>query len=283
MSEDLYKKVVDANVLIHATLAKTYATAEPHFRKENVQKVENKLLELITRNKATKLLDLGCGTGFIINIAKKYFKEIDGVDVSKDMMNQVDKTGDADINLYLSDTGSFDAKKDYYDMVSGYSFLHHLYDINPTLKTAFSALKAGGILYCDLDPNFYYWDGINNLDRQTQYNPIVNREIEMVTYKDEDIENTYGVSKELFNHAEFGKNIGGGFKEEDLKKQLFDVGFSKVEINYYWYLGQATVINSEEGTIEERIAKADYMDKILKQALPLSRNLYKYLSIVATK
>jgi hypothetical protein len=38
----------------------------------------------------------------------------------------------------------------------------------------------------------------------------------MVTYKDEDIEKNFGVSKDVFNTAEFGKNITGGFKEEEL-------------------------------------------------------------------
>ncbi len=283
MEKDLYKKVVDANILIHSTLAKTYATDEPHFRKENVAKVEQKLVELINKNNIKKVLDLGCGTGFIINIAKKYVEEIDGVDVSPDMIAQVNKEGNAKIELHLSETGSFEVKANHYDLVTGYSFLHHLYDIQPTIKNAYKGLKDGGCFYADLDPNYYFWEGINQLDRQGEYNAIVKREIEMVTYKDEDIEKTYGVSKELFNHAEFGKNIAGGFKEEDLKKIFLEIGFSKVEISYYWFIGQASIINNQSGTLEERIERADIMDNVLKQVLPLSRNLYKYLSIVAIK
>ena len=47
--------------------------------------------------------------------------------------------------------------------------------------------------------------------------PIVRkREIEMVTYKDEDIEKNFGVDKDVFNAAEYGKNIKGGFRAEEL-------------------------------------------------------------------
>jgi SAM-dependent methyltransferase len=239
--------------------------------------------DIFKETNATKMLDLGCGTGFLINIAKKYIKHIDGVDVTKEMLDKVDVTGEANINLFQHDTGSFPVKKGDYDVVTAYSFLHHLYDITPTLQTAFEALKPGGIFYNDLDPNFYYWEQINNLEREGNYNPIVKREIEMVTYKDEDIEKNFGVSKDDFNHAEFGKNIVGGFKEEILREKLLAVGFSKVEIFYFWFLGQASIINNPDMHKEESLKYAKSMDHSLQSVLPLSRHLYKYLGFKATK
>src|SRR5215510_8789186 len=158
-----YEEVIKANIALHSKMADEYSTCEPHFRPENVQKVEDKLKKVIEQVNGTKLLDLGCGTGFIINIAKKYLKEIDGVDVTQAMMDKVDKSGPATIRLHNHDTGSFPVTEGNYDVVTGYSFLHHLYDIAPTLQTAFKALKKGGKLYCDLDPNYYYWESIHHL------------------------------------------------------------------------------------------------------------------------
>lgn len=278
-----YEEVIQANIALHSKMADDYSTCEPHFRPENVRKVEEKLKRIIEEVNGRKLLDLGCGTGFMINIAKKYVSEIDGVDVTQAMMDKVDKSGNATIRLHNHDTGSFPAEAGTYDVVTGYSFLHHLYDIEPTLNTAFTALKKGGKLYCDLDPNYYYWESINELDRSGTYDPMVKREIEMVTYKDEDIEKNFGVSKEVFNAAEFGKNIAGGFKEEELVSKLKAIGFSKVEVFYYWFLGQASLINDNWGTKEERIKYADVMDGILQRSLPVSRNLYKYMGFIATK
>ena len=278
-----YDEVIKANIALHSKMADDYSTCEPHFRPENVRKVEDKLKRIIEDVNGKRMLDLGCGTGFMINIGKKYLKHIDGVDVTQAMMDKVDRSGNATIELHNHDTGSFPATPGAYDVVTGYSFLHHLYDINPTLQTAYNALKPGGKLYCDLDPNYYYWESINKLDRTGSFDPMVKREIEMVTYKDEDIEKNFGVSKDVFNAAEFGKNIAGGFREEELVGTLKKIGFRKVEVFYYWFLGQANLINDSWGTREERIKYADVMDGILQRALPVSRNLYKYMGFIATK
>lgn len=283
MDQKKYQEVIEANIALHSKMADDYSTCEPHFRPENVQKVENKLKAIVTEVNGKKLLDLGCGTGFMINIAKKYVSHIDGVDVTQAMMDKVDKSGNATIVLHNHDTGSFPVEEGSYDVATGYSFLHHLYDVKPTIQTAFKALKKGGKFYCDLDPNYYYWESINKLDRKGEFDPIVKREIEMVTYKDEDIEKNFGVSKDIFNAAEFGKNIAGGFKEEELVQSLKSVGFSSVEVFYYWFLGQASLINDTWGTKEERLKYADVMDSVLQKSLPVSRNLYKYMGFIATK
>jgi ubiquinone/menaquinone biosynthesis C-methylase UbiE len=283
MDDRMYQKVIEANIAVHTRVSKDYDTCEPHFRPENVSKVEDILKSLFKETKATRMLDLGCGTGFMIHIAKKYLQEIDGVDVTQAMMDRVDKSGPCKITLHNSDTGAFPVKEGSYDVVTGYSFLHHLFDITPTLKTAYKGLKPGGKFYADLDPNFYFWESINSLKRHGNYDPIVDREIEMVTYKDEDIEKTFGVSKDTFNHAEYSKNIKGGFKEEELQDKLRAVGFKDVRITYYWFLGQAFLINQAGFTKEDGLKYSSVMSGILEKSLPVSRNLFKYMGFVATK
>ena len=128
-------------------------------------------------------------------------------------------------------------------MVTAYSFLHHLFDIEPTLRTASRALRSGGKFYADLEPNFYFWEAIKNLDPAVTYDNILVREILSVTQKDEEIRQRFQVDKTTFNRAEYNKNITGGFREEYLRDQLWQAGFTTVEIIYYWYLGQAQSIN----------------------------------------
>ena len=199
------------------------------------------------------------------------------------MMDKVDKTGKAEITLFNHDTGTFPASPGAYDLVTAYSFLHHLYDVVPTLTTAYTALRDGGVFYADLDPNFYFWEGVNHLDRKGSYDEIVKREIEMVTYKDEDIEKNFGVDKDIFNSAEYGKNIKGGFRAEDLEASLLAIGFKKVIFFYHWYIGQGKLINDESYSKEDRFRYADIMDIYLQKALPLSKNLFKYIGFIAEK
>lgn len=283
MSNEKIQSVIQANIELHSKMSEHYNTCEPQYRPENLQRVENALKKCIDAISAKKMLDLGCGTGFMIDMGKKYVDEITGVDVTQAMMDRVDKSGPCKIELVNHDTGSFPAKEGYYDIVTAHSFLHHLYEIKPTIQTAAKALRKGGIFFNELDPNFYFWEAINKLDRNGDYSPIVKREIEMTTYKDEDIESNFGVDKDVFNNAEYGKNIKGGFTEEELKETLMQAGFSKVEITYHWYIGQAALLNGMGIEKQEALKTADLMDKVLANLLPLSRHLYKYIGFVATK
>jgi ubiquinone/menaquinone biosynthesis C-methylase UbiE len=283
MDQKEYQKVLQANIELHTRLSSDYNTCEPHFRPENIDRVEARFVSVAKQTGAGRHLDLGCGTGFMINISKKHVKHVVGLDVTQAMLDKVDKTGSAKIELHNHDTGTFAVEGNTFDVVTAYSFLHHLYDIVPTLSTAARALKPGGIFYADLDPNYYFWESVNRLKRDGTYDPIVKREIEMVTYKDEDIEKNFGVDKNTFNYAEYGKNIQGGFREEEIIQKLNDAGFSKVEFFYHWFLGQGQMINDSSASKQVNIARADDVAEALQKCLPLSRNLFKYVGFYATK
>lgn len=279
----LIQKVIDANIALHSKLAANYQACEPHFRPENVAKVEHRLAALVAETQADRLLDLGCGTGFMIDIAKRHVRHIVGVDVTPAMLERVDRSGPATIEIVNQDTGTYAPAPGSFDLVTAYSFLHHLADLGPTLQTASAALRRGGRFYADLDPNFYFWQSINGLERHGAYHPLVQREIEAVTFKDEEMETKFGVSREVFNHAEFGKDVAGGFKEESLREQLLEAGFSLVEIHYHWFLGEGALINSDAAPREDLLRQAAAIDEALQRALPVSRNLFKYLGFVAIK
>lgn len=57
-----------------------------------------------------------------------------------------------------------------------------------------------------------------------------------------------------------------------------DAGFSKTKIRYNWFLGEGKIIHGEK-TKESVTVVREYMDDLL----PLSRHLFKYVSIYAKK
>jgi SAM-dependent methyltransferase len=280
---DRYDEVITANIAVHSKLAAQYATTEPHFRAENVALVDRILERLVTETSAKNVLDLGCGTGFVIDIVKHRVERVVGVDVTRAMLDQVNTSGPAKIELHEHDTGSFAVTPGAFDLVTAYSFLHHLYDIRPTLATAAKALRKGGRFYVDLEPNFDFWDAIARLDPAGSYDPIVRREIDAVLHKDDEMHDAFGIPRAVFNDAEYGKEVAGGFKEEVLRACLFDVGFTEVTFTYYWYLGQAFVVNDESRPREQRLVEAAFVDSVLQRSMPLARQLYKYIGFVATK
>jgi SAM-dependent methyltransferase len=283
ISKSRYQEVIDANQKVHTALAAVYNSSEPQFRPENVAHVESKLQCIFNRTNARRLLDLGCGTGFIINIAKKYVAEIDGVDVTEAMTRQVDRSGNATIRLHLQDAGAFLAEAGAYDVVTAYSFLHHLYDIRPTLATAARALRPGGQFYADLEPNHVFWNAIKGLDRGTPYDAIVERERVSVLERDREIQDKFHIDRDVFNEAEYGKNIAGGFTEEYLGDRLRAAGFSEVSFSYYWFLGQAALVNDSRFPREQCVLVANLCAETLVKGLPLTRHLFKYLGFIATR
>lgn len=281
-NEAEYRKVMEANVAVHGKIAADYNKSEPQFRPENLARVEKVLRGLIARVNAKRLLDIGCGTGFVIDLVRNHLEEIHGVDVTQAMLDQVDRTGPAKITLTCGDAATYDPGPTPFDMVSSYSVLHHLYDVEPTFRTAYKALKPGGVYYTDLEPNRAFWDQLSPLAADDpRVTPLVKAEMNKIHDHETALE--IGVTREVLDLAEYGKNIRGGFDEMELRTMLARVGFSKVEVRYHWFVGQGAIINQQGADKAAQIAMAEQMDEALHRAMPLAAPLYKYIGFIATK
>lgn len=279
-----YRDTIKANIELHSAMADLYNQVEPHFRPESIKRVTGIVNQIGTENQIHNALDLGCGTGFMINILKNYAINIVGVDVTQSMLDKVDMSGNSKITLINGDTGSVDLPENYFDIATAYTFLDHLHDMKPTFINCYNSLKHGGVFYADLSPNAYFWDEIKKLSRlQYILDPIILREINAVTKKDEEIKQEFGISKEIFFKAEFQKHMEGGLREEKLAKELYDIGFKEVKFIYHWFLGQAQMINDNAEDKIERYRHADIMHKYLIKSMPLSRHLFKYIGFIAKK
>jgi ubiquinone/menaquinone biosynthesis C-methylase UbiE len=276
-------EVIEANKILHSKMAPEYNSCEPHFSPENVLNVELRINNYWNSQNNKKALDLGCGTGFMINILKKNFKHITGVDVTQEMLDRVDMSGNCEIQLMNCDTGKVELEHQSYDLVTAYSFLHHLYDPKPTFETAYKSLKDNGVFYADLDPNFYFWEKIHSLDFEQDYDPVIEREIKSVSFNDLEIKKRFMVSEDIFNTAEFGKNIKGGFRDFDLVRLLKEVGFKEIKVFFNWFIGQSYLINKEVTKKEELLNVAKEMEEVLHKVLPISKSLFKYIGFCATK
>lgn len=278
-----YQKAIKANIAVHSAMADEYDTAEPHFRSESVNRVKSIIEDTIQSRNTENALDLGCGTGFMINILKEHFNNITGVDVTQAMMDKIDLSGRANISLINSDTGSVELPNNHFDIATAYTFLDHLYDMNPTFINCYKALKKGGLFYADLSPNAYFWDEIKKLNVHSKYDPIIEREVLAVHKKNEEIEATFGVNKDLFTLAEYQKHVLGGLREEDVKNQLENVGFKNINFIYHWYIGQAQLVNDTSNEKNINLDRAKTMHYYLEKSLPLSRHLFKYIGFIAEK
>ncbi len=269
--------VIDANIQVHTTLADRYNKDEPHFRPENQAKVSGRLTDMHKRTQSENLLDLGCGTGFIINLARSNFNSITGVDITPAMLDQVDTSGH-DITLHNSQVEDLPLNSNHFGAVSAYSFLDHLEDPSLMLKEALRVMKPGAEFYIDLVPNHFYWQALKNepFFEQTDCSPFVIREHLMVTENDKRIEKEYGIDANVFRKAEPAKE-SNGVDPYAFQRLALACGFDKCDIHFDWFLGNAPVFH-EQG--EEKAAD---IQKYLSEALPISKSLFKYVWFVLTK
>jgi ubiquinone/menaquinone biosynthesis C-methylase UbiE len=274
---DPMTEVIDANIAVHTALSKTYNTDEPHFRPENQAKVKSRIKALAERTGGKRLLDVGCGTGFIIHLAADVFEKIDGVDITPAMMAQVDTTK-GDITLTQSVAESLPFADNTFDAASAYSFLDHLEDYRTVLKEVARVLRPGGEFYVDLVPNRDYWASLSAVSSEEleKASAFVKREHRMVTANDKDVEAKYGIPAEDFRRMEPGKEVGG-ILADNLEGEAAAAGFSSANVYFDWFLGQAKVMH------QQSVEDSTVVDAYLQEALPLTRHLYKYVWFVLRK
>jgi ubiquinone/menaquinone biosynthesis C-methylase UbiE len=271
--------VLNANIALHTQLADVYKETEPHYRPENQARVEAILTQLAGSRRDARLLDVGCGMGFIIDIAKRHFTGIDGIDITEAMLQRVDTSAaGCEITVRIAEVEALPFADNSYDAVTAYAVIHHLHSLKPAFEEIFRVLKPGGWFYTDTDPNFYFWDAMRALPEDGCYAPSVRREIDAVRHKDRELQEEFGVAPELLNMAEILKHDSGGFRAEELEALLREVGFREATVHYEWFVGEARVIHSADTTMA-----ADQIRLVLNELLPLTRHLFKYLRIMARK
>jgi len=269
-------EVVRANIEVHTRMADVY-NQEPHFRPENQAKVRAILEKLAARAGGGRLLDMGCGTGFIIHLAKPFFREIHGIDVTQAMLDKIERSGNVQLHNSPAETTPF--PDNYFDMVSAYSFIHHVEDATKVLREAARVLRPGGIFYIDLEPNKLFWQSMSALPAgdAPEFSALLKKARDSVTQTDEKVRAEFGIPKDVFNQAEYGKSILGGIDPEAIQAQLPQLGFSECSTRYDWFLGQGDVMHGQS------FKEAETVEAYLRSISPVSNFLFKYVQIVLVK
>lgn len=270
-------EIVEANKKVHSKLAQVYNENEPHFRPENIAKVSANLKNIVDKYNNPKLLDVGCGTGFIINIVKDWCEKVYGIDVTQEMLDRIEKSKNVELINGMAENLPFE--ENTFEVATAYSFIHHLHDYKEVLNEMYRVLKKGGTLYIDLEPNKHFWQSVQEgieINKKIS-SQIVEKEILSVNHTGTILQEKYNIDPVDFDKAEYYKNILGGIDPYKMKKDLEYIGFKNVEITFEWFIG--------EGYYLHNASKSDYtiISNFLTQVLPVSENLYKYFKITAEK
>ncbi len=274
------KEVEEANVKFFSVNASNYNNEEPTYLPENKKRVK-KILKGIAIKNSGKFLDVGCGTGFLLDLAYPYFDKLVGIDITQEMLDQVNLRN-GKIKVYNTNSEKLPFKDNQFNVCASYGFLHHLYKLKPTLKEIYRCMKKNAVFYSDQDPNYYFWKHLSNLDINEINTKFIKNEVLSVQdpekgFRWKDMKGYEKTGKKIVSISEYQKVIVGGIKEESIKKIMSSIGFKDIKINYEWYLGEGHVIHKISQDTDKKILS------YLQSCLPITRELFKYVSITAKK
>jgi ubiquinone/menaquinone biosynthesis C-methylase UbiE len=128
------------------------------FNSYAVPKVQfgEKIINIIKRNRAKKVLDIGCGNGdLLIQLRKSGFKgELHGIDISSGILKpgiKQNRKEKLDIDLKVGDAENLKFKNNYFDVIIAKHMLYHLARLQKGVDEIYRCLKPSGILIATLN------------------------------------------------------------------------------------------------------------------------------------
>jgi ubiquinone/menaquinone biosynthesis C-methylase UbiE len=96
--------------------------------------------------KNADILEIGCGTGLIMNGLKEHAKSITGLDISKGMIAKARQRG---FTTLLGSATDLPFKNNHFVLVYSYKVLAHVPDIKTAMEEMSRVLKPGGIMVAE--------------------------------------------------------------------------------------------------------------------------------------
>jgi ubiquinone/menaquinone biosynthesis C-methylase UbiE len=261
-----------ANIEFHKRLAPQYEQ-QPFFQTANRQRVRALLCELAKSTPAKRLLDVGCGTGLILDLAHDLFEELDGIDITPEMLGKVTPRPNVKTQIASAEATPFPGGT--FDMVTAYGVLHHIEELGRLFREVRRTLKPGGVFYADESPSQHYFDALVALNPRSPMADTVRRERERVVSDPAEYQRLYEIPAEIVQRAMVQNFSRHALRQENLERLLRSAGFGTVEIRFRRFLGE------DECRRDGGVEMIETIRRYLLSILPLSRPLFKYFVLVA--
>ncbi len=211
MQKTLVRQVRDANRRVYESKDFDEYEENPSIFEVSRQDEIEQILHDTVENRS-RFLDVGCGTGNVLRLARRHFKECWGVDLSCNLLAELARR-QTDLRLIAGEADQLPFLENHFDMISMYGVLHHLVDHASVFRAVYRVLKPGGALYADHDPNYYFGRFYHFYYRMRYLNQ-------------------HGFGTEDAEMSEWHHTRTGGLNPFVMKALLLKAGFSKVDIHF---------------------------------------------------
>jgi SAM-dependent methyltransferase len=154
MDKITHTEVLNANRAFYDKMVDLYRNNEYYAYQPSIVYDVKKNIEFCVKNLSRRdtFVDVGCGSGFLSSLARDFFADGIGIDISIGQLRSFKK----EVPQYsplLGDITRLSLRSQSVDMVGSYSVLHHILDYHRVIDEMTRILRGGGILYVDFEPN----------------------------------------------------------------------------------------------------------------------------------
>ncbi len=133
--------IEERNTLIRNDFSKV-VDAYAKYRRDYIDEVYD-LIYSFCPEKDSKVLDVGCGTGFVANHLAKYYRHVVGLDKSAEMLEVAKRTGPENTSFYLAPAEALPLESESVDLVTA-AAAYHWFDYDKAGKEIYRVLKPLG-------------------------------------------------------------------------------------------------------------------------------------------
>jgi ubiquinone/menaquinone biosynthesis C-methylase UbiE len=182
------EQIHEANIAVHRFEAAYYELFHPEVYSKKEQKRIRSTLRKVTDfvdDNQRKALDFGAGTGNLTDKLLDMGYTVTAIDISAEMCQILQRKHkkaieDKRLSVINSPIEDVSFTRGEFDLICGYSVLHHLPDYADALRTLSAYLKRGGVMCVDHEASPFYWKDepsvLANLVKDTYFhsNPLIN-------------------------------------------------------------------------------------------------------------
>jgi ubiquinone/menaquinone biosynthesis C-methylase UbiE len=215
----LLNKVKKSNQQFYDIISDSYETVDGKRDKTTIRWITKKLRTIQRATKGETLLDIGCGSGFILRYALPYFKTIVGIDISFAILKGLRKQG---YLVVCADIDHLPFKNDVFSVVSCFAVLHHLYIYTSLTEESYRILKTRGIFYSDHDLD-------STFEKRFRFFMQLYRTC--FNEKKKYLRANSNITSELYHFTEIHHK---GIKTDEIAQLFKKQKFSEVRLFYHW-------------------------------------------------
>ncbi len=217
MSKEMLVK--KANKHFYDTIAGDYECIDLRRSQTTIEWLRKKIKKISLQTNNTRILDLGCGNGFLTRAAKNLFHSLYSIDISYNVILPITSQTK---NVACADGFNLPFKDNTFDTVCCFAVLHHCYEHKKLFKEIHRVLKPNGIFYSDHD-----------LDIEFMKNFYIPMKIYRYFFDFEQkyLEKNKNINKDIYHLTEYHAE---GVPSNKIIQNLNDAGFRHINATRHW-------------------------------------------------